>query len=133
MNQVKAIYFDIFGVLVPREVDRELLDYILDLRQRGIKVGILSNIRAGCLDNIFSKDELSKYFDGVISSGQLGTAKPYPEIYQTALRKFGVEPNEAVFVDDNLRNVRGAEEVGMKAILYKNFADFREKAENMLK
>ena len=46
--------------------------------------------------------------------------KPMPEIYLLALNQAGVRADEAVFVDDFIENVEGAQEVGMSAIHFKD-------------
>jgi 2-haloacid dehalogenase len=55
-------------------------------------------------------------FRDVVVSGDEKLMKPDPAIYRLALERFGLEPHEAVFIDDNRDNVAGAEAVGMAAI-----------------
>ena len=52
-------------------------------------------------------------------SGEVGLHKPQPEIYLLACERLGVEPAEAVFVDDLRENCAGAEAVGMTAVLHR--------------
>lgn len=49
-------------------------------------------------------------------SFELGTLKPDPRMYETALNALGVRPEEAVFVDDGIGNLRGAQALGIRAI-----------------
>jgi HAD superfamily hydrolase (TIGR01509 family) len=66
-------------------------------------------------------------FDGYVLSFEVGSMKPYPEIYRIALRKAGVEaPAEAVFIDDMEENVRAAEALGLTGILYKLDTDLEK-------
>jgi HAD superfamily hydrolase (TIGR01509 family) len=55
-------------------------------------------------------------FDVVVCSGEEGVAKPDPTIYRLALDRLGVEPGEAVFVDDSRGHVAAARELGIHAI-----------------
>ena len=55
-------------------------------------------------------------FDVSVFSAEEGVRKPDPEIYKRALSRLGVTPQEAIFVDDRLKNVQGARQVGMQAI-----------------
>ena len=48
------------------------------------------------------------WFEGIVVSGDEGTRKPFPDIYQLLLDRYGVTPQHAVFIDDNLHNVRAA-------------------------
>jgi len=56
------------------------------------------------------------WFEGVSVSGELKMRKPYPEIYQYTLEKYNISPSEAVFIDDNLKNVEAARNLGIHAI-----------------
>jgi putative hydrolase of the HAD superfamily len=58
-------------------------------------------------------------FDTVISSAEEGLAKPDPAIYRLAAERLGVPPEACVFVDDYDVNVRAAEAVGMRALVYR--------------
>jgi len=102
--------------------DPRLLSLIKGLREKGYKTGLLSNIGPGFLDMNFP--ERGEYFDDIVLSYEVHMVKPSPEIYHLAARNLGVEPDECVFVDDSQRNVDGAEAVGMKGIVYKNFDEF---------
>ncbi|MGN6270655.1 MAG: HAD family hydrolase [Sphingomonas sp.] len=55
-------------------------------------------------------------FRDIVVSGDEKLMKPDAAIYRLALERFGLEPHEAVFIDDNRDNVAGAEAVGMAAI-----------------
>jgi HAD superfamily hydrolase (TIGR01509 family) len=58
-------------------------------------------------------------FDATVISGDVGLHKPQPEIYRMACERLGIEPAEAVFVDDLRENVAGAEAIGMAAVLHR--------------
>jgi putative hydrolase of the HAD superfamily len=62
---------------------------------------------------------LADYFAPVVISGDYGYRKPDARLFQTALTKLQVEPEEAIFVgNDRYRDVLGARQVGMKTILF---------------
>lgn len=98
-----------------------LLNYILELR-RSYKIGLVSNILPGGLQARFTDEELKKYFDVVIASGEVGVAKPDVRIYQLAAQKLSVETSECIFVDDRQAYLDGAVAAGMQPILYTSFA-----------
>ena len=58
-------------------------------------------------------------FDTVISSAEEGLAKPDLEIYRRAAERLGLPPESCVFVDDYEANVRAAEALGMRGIVYR--------------
>ncbi|NSL90631.1 HAD family hydrolase [Chitinophaga solisilvae] len=59
-----------------------------------------------------------QWFDGLVVSGREKQRKPYHSFYQLLLDRYQVNPDTAVFVDDNLRNVKAAEECGISSIHY---------------
>jgi len=62
---------------------------------------------------------LADYFAPIVISGDYGYRKPDARLYQTALTKLQVRPEEAIFVgNDRFRDVHGARQVGMKTILF---------------
>ena len=58
-------------------------------------------------------------FDTVVSSAEEGIAKPDAEIYRRAAERLGLRPESCVFVDDYEGNVRAAEALGMRGIVYR--------------
>jgi len=61
-----------------------------------------------------------QWFEGILVSGDEGMRKPFPEIYELMLSRFSISPQQAVFIDDSLANVKGCEAVGIKGIHFKN-------------
>lgn len=62
---------------------------------------------------------LTEYFSPVIVSGDYGYRKPDPRLFKKALSKTGLDPDEAVFVgNDMYRDVYGAQTVGIKVVFY---------------
>ncbi len=59
-------------------------------------------------------------FDYKFQSCYLGMRKPDPRIYVHVLKKMHIKPEEAVYIDDRLENVRGAKRVGINAVHFKN-------------
>jgi HAD superfamily hydrolase (TIGR01509 family) len=115
-----------------QENDQELLDYILQLKQM-YKIGLLSNASAGRMQEIFGKEELLSHFDAVVASGEIGYAKPEAQAYEIIADRLGVRLDECIFTDDREEYCEGARAVGMQAILYQNFAQFRRELESLLK
>lgn len=98
--------------------NRAMLAWQLELKQHGIKTAILSNMGDNVLANIERTFDWLARFDVLVWSYQLGMAKPEPAIYQHTLRELGVEPGEALFIDDRLVNIEAARALGMQGILF---------------
>jgi epoxide hydrolase-like predicted phosphatase len=98
-------------------VDQPLVDNIRSLRAR-YRTGLLSNAWSDARSLAGEVFHFLEAFDVCIFSAEVGISKPSPEIYQLALKKLEVMPEEAIFIDDMPANVEGAEEAGIHAIQF---------------
>jgi epoxide hydrolase-like predicted phosphatase len=98
------------GECGPRPV---MLEAIRRIRRRGLSVGALTNNWAGEEDRTH---EIRHHFDAFVESSAVGMRKPDPRIYRLACESLGVEPDEAVFLDDIGRNLKVARNLGMETI-----------------
>lgn len=64
--------------------------------------------------------EFLDWFDGIVVSGEEKTRKPFKEIYEICLNRFEITPENALFIDDNLRNIKAAEALHIHGIHFKN-------------
>lgn len=90
------------------------------LKDNGYKTYALTNWQAGLFDIALVRYNFLHWFDGRVVSGEEKTRKPYPEFYQRLLDRYHVDPAQAVFIDDSMRNIRAAEELGIKGIHFHN-------------
>lgn len=100
-------------------LDGRLVDFIRSLRPR-VKTALLSNHWSHLRGELQDRWEILDAFDEVIISAEVRMAKPDREIFELIVRRLGVEPGEAVFVDDFEKNIEGARAAGLKAVLFKN-------------
>ncbi|MEN8181555.1 MAG: HAD family hydrolase [Myxococcota bacterium] len=89
------------------------------LRERGLHLGIVSNIDDDQFGPLFSHLGLASLFDATTTSEEARSCKPDPGIFRLALAKTGeVRPEEVVFVGDSpLHDVAGAAALGMTTVL----------------
>jgi HAD superfamily hydrolase (TIGR01549 family) len=98
--------FDLFDDVPP------VLD---DLRQRGLKLGIVSNTGRD-VDEFLRHHNLR--FDAALSSRVHGKVKPHPTIFQAVLDRLGVAAERAAMVGDSPEDdLEGARALGMTAFL----------------
>jgi len=69
--------------------------------------------------NISRHGAIEKLFDDFVGSSQAGMRKPEEAFYIYACRRNGIEPREAVFLDDIGHNLRAAKQLGMETIQVK--------------
>ena len=95
---------------------------VKELKENGYSIYLLSN--ASVSQHIYwPKFEMSKQFDGKMISCDFGIVKPNPEIYRRFTEKFGLKPDECLFVDDLPANVAAAISCGWKGIVFQGSAD----------
>ena len=124
----------------------ESKDWIEQIRAQGYRVLVLSNFSVyaleGCPDamdflgkNLGGSGEEGDY--GVISEGIIScmdhVIKPYSEIYALLLTRFGLKPEETVFVDDTPKNLPGAEYYGIRTVLFESRRQVAEELERLKK
>jgi putative hydrolase of the HAD superfamily len=94
---------------------RDTVPFLTWLRSHGVRTALVSN----CADTTRAQLEhlgVIPLVDAVILSCEVGSMKPYPEIYVTALEELGVAEVDAVFIDDQPTFCVGAEAVGIRPI-----------------
>lgn len=84
------------------------------------RIYALTNWSAETFPRALELYDFLHWFDGRIVSGEENTRKPFREIYDLTLSRFGLDPEETVFIDDNLRNIKAAEACGISAIHFQS-------------
>jgi putative hydrolase of the HAD superfamily len=99
--------------------NRQIIDYMRDLRARGYRMAI-------CTNNIREWERLwraklpvDEIFDVVVDSSVVGTRKPEPRIYEITLERLAVPAEAAVLVDDVELNCQAARDLGMAAVWFR--------------
>lgn len=95
----------------------EMIAVVRHLRGR-VKLGSITNnvARDEPAQRRTSGLDVHSLFDVVVESAIVGVRKPEPRIYQIACEALGIEPREAVFLDDMGANLKGARALGMHTI-----------------
>jgi len=71
------------------------------------------------------------WFDGRLVSGVEKTRKPFPEFYHLLLTRYKINAANAIFIDDNLRNVAAGEAVGIKSIHFQSPAQLKKELQRL--
>jgi epoxide hydrolase-like predicted phosphatase len=107
----------LMGALEPNE---PLFDYLRSLRDRGLRLALLTNNVREWEPFWRSMLPVDEVFEVVVDSGFVGMRKPEPEIYELTLSRLSLPAAECVFVDDLEINVNAARELGMEGIVYRD-------------
>ena len=109
----------------------EVKEVLLKLKQRGLKIGLISNGYEEEICFILEMVDLEKTnFDVIVGVDTIRKVKPDPEIFKYAISKLNVEPEEAISIGDNIEvDYEGAKNAGMHSLLI----DRTEKQQSDLK
>jgi putative hydrolase of the HAD superfamily len=115
INLAKMVRMDYVGLsLAPRQY---VIETLAELKKEGYKIVLISNCSPET-PAIWPVTPLAPFFEAVLFSCTAGLEKPDPRIFQMAVEKLGVKPEECVFVDDNSNNLAAAAALGMTSVLY---------------
>jgi 2-haloacid dehalogenase len=99
----------------------ETVEILKRLKESGLyKLYALTNWQADLFNIALVRYNFLQWFDARVVSGVEKMRKPFPEFYKLLLQRYGVDAGAAIFIDDNLRNVQGAEAVGIRSIHFQS-------------
>jgi len=102
-------------VAVPETV--ALLEH---LHAAGHRLFYLSNMPAPYAAHLQAVNDFLPLFEAGVYSSHVGWIKPEPQIFDEAVRRFGVPPGELLFVDDMVHNVEAARRLGWQALHFQS-------------
>ena len=114
------------------------LDKLIELRQRGFRLSLLSNtnpfmmqwVRSSAFDG--RGHGLDHYFDALYLSYEMGIMKPENRIFKMMLEKENAKPEETVFIDDSAHNTEVAASLGIHVLQPDNGADWHGMLEDLI-
>ncbi len=111
---------------------KESVPLLKKLKQKGYKIGLISNTSMADYDRVKGKLKIFKYVDYMVFSFQVGVVKPDPVIYLEFQRKANVYNNEILMIGDNYEHdVIGPKKLGMNGLLFER--DFNKLKEDLKK
>ncbi len=118
-SDIRRVLQDV-GTMVKR--NDYAIPWIHELQGKGYRCLYLSNFSEKAHIECAAALDFIPHMDGGILSYQDQVIKPMPEIYQLLIDRYGLVPEECVFMDDTPRNLDGAEKFGIHTIHFKNQA-----------
>ena len=108
------------------------IDQFLELKTRDYLCYVLSNWSAETFIGMEENYPFLKNFDGIIISGEVKLIKPDKSIYELAISRFNLKPEETIFVDDKLENIQTAKSLNFKTIHLINPNRIKDEINNFL-
>jgi HAD superfamily hydrolase (TIGR01509 family) len=99
----------------------ELVNRLRDLD--GVRLGLGSNSSRDLVDVALRMAGLTDAFDAIVTSDDVIHAKPAPDIYVRACERLGVEPSEALALEDTAPGIAAAKAAGLTCIAVPQFAE----------
>ena len=90
----------------------------------------LTNWSAETFPIALERFDFLHWFEDIVVSGAEKTRKPFKEIYEIALNRFKAIPDNTLFIDDNLRNIDAAKQLGIHGIHFKGSQQLTEALSN---
>jgi 2-haloacid dehalogenase len=127
--EIKAYYGRWLEML--GEAINETVEILRQIKKSGkYKLYALTNWSAELFPHARERFEFLKWFDGIVVSGEEKMRKPSPEFYKILLDRYHLDPAETIFIDDSLRNIKGAEAVGIAGIHFHNPQQLKDELRN---
>lgn len=126
-DQVESRYWDI------NARNESVFEWIRELKKTGkFKIGLLSNVGHGWLNDLLPKIERDALFDAVILSSDVGIIKPDPRAFELMATQLGAMPHECIMIDDTPSNIDGAERADMQGILFSSIIQAQAELKRLL-
>ena len=93
------------------------------LKAEGLHLAVCSNSVRQTIEVMMEKAALAPYLDFVISNEDVARPKPDPEMYQAAIRRLGLLPEECLVVEDNENGIRAAQGAGAHVLPVREVSD----------
>ena len=93
------------------------------LKKQGYKLAVCSNAIKRSVHIMLDKSDLLKYMDLTLSNQDINNPKPHPDIYLLAFEKLGIQPKEAVVVEDAPHGIASARASGAYVCEVSGFED----------
>ena len=109
-----------------------MIDLIREVKRVGYRAALLTNNVKEWEPLWRSMLPVDELFETVVDSGFVGCRKPDPRIYEITLTRIDLPPEACVFIDDMEINCEAAEELGMKAIHFRETAQVKAELYGLL-
>jgi beta-phosphoglucomutase len=93
------------------------------LRSEGYSLAVASNSIRQTVDLMMEKSNLHQYLDFSLSNEDIQYPKPDPEIYDKAIQKLGLQPQETLIVEDNQNGIKAANDSGGNLLVVNSVED----------
>ncbi|MGF1741866.1 HAD family phosphatase [Vibrio profundum] len=91
-------------------------DFLILLKQRGIKIALVTASWSERIEFLFSLHQLHRYFDTIVARHQVQQGKPHPEGFLTAAKQLGIDIEHCLVFEDSLSGIEAGMRSGARCI-----------------
>jgi HAD superfamily hydrolase (TIGR01509 family) len=124
LDEVRRIDLEMFG-----RINQTMVDWLVRLQKAGMKTALLSNMHPAMIAYVRERFDWLRAFSFLTFSAEVRLTKPDPAIYRYTLDALGIQPAQALFVDDVERNIQAARELGITALHFQSVSQLRRDLE----
>jgi 2-haloacid dehalogenase len=126
------VYYDRWQEMLGGSI-HETVDILHHLKHKtNIRLYALTNWSAETFPVALQLYDFLHWFEGRVVSGEEKTRKPFTEIYKRLIDRYNIVPENAIYIDDNYRNLSPAKELGFNIIHFQSPQQFKKELENLL-
>lgn len=123
------LFYDQWPVMLKSDIPGTVA-LLYELKER-YKIYGLTNWSAETITIAYERFPFFSVFDGIVVSGEEKMIKPDKEFFKVLLDRYHIEAASAVFIDDNIKNIKAAEELGFHAIHFQDPVTLEEKLKSL--
>jgi len=112
-RKIMEEYIDEFGV----DPKPGLLETLETVKAKGLKIGLATATPEHRARKYLEKVGAQRYFDAITCADMVRHGKPQPDIYLLAAQRTGVQPQEAIAVEDAPTGIRAAHAAGCRCVM----------------
>lgn len=101
-------------------INHEIIELILALKENNYQIGLITDNKTDRMKTLIASNQWEDLFDVLAISANFGSRKNTPAIYKYALAEGETVAEEAVFIDNTLKNLAIPAELGFKTIFFDN-------------
>ena len=91
-----------------------------ELKRLGVSIGLATSSRRAYVEPFLVKYGIQSFFDAIATADDVSQVKPNPELYQLACKRLGVEPSEALAIEDSPNGATAAIAAGLRVLCVPN-------------
>lgn len=105
------------GAFLNITLDQAVVDYIRKLKEKYL-IGMITDNKVDRIETILKEKGLEELFDVVIISAQVHCGKTEEKIFEEALKRSNLKPQECVFIDNTAQNLEVPAKMGFRTLYF---------------